>query len=252
MFGSRRLFSALVLLSCSSDVLAPAGATEPMTEVGALVVLGDAISSRNDPRHYHRILHGLLEERLGEPVVYVNRAFGSSRASDLPLQIEHLPASLPGPVVVVVTSGGNDMQAALPAIAGGDDADERARLRSDLDVALGQLLAPDRFGADVEVRVYGANIFDPSDGAGDYAEFGCPDAGGMPALPTDGAFAAWNGEIAAALGGRGQVLLDAHGLFRGHGYGSDDSWYDRGCAEPNEAGHAALAELFAAAIVGPG
>lgn len=252
MFGSRRLFLALVLLSCSSDVLAPAGAPEPMAEVGALVVLGDAISSRNDPEHYHRLLHGLLEERLEAPVVYVNRAFGSSRAADLALQIEHLPARLPGPVAVVITSGCNDMKAALPAIADGEDADERARLRHDLDGALGRLLAPGRFGEGAEVHVYGANIFDPSDGAGDYAEFGCPYSGGMPTMPTDRAFAAWNEQIAAAVGGREQALIDAHALFHGHGYRSDDSWYDPGCAEPNEAGHAALAELFAAAIVGGG
>ena len=245
----RGLLLAALALACSADPLPPPPA-QPLAAVGALVVLGDAISSRDDPAHYHRLLHARLEERLGAPVYYLNSAFSSARASDLLLQIDALPADLPGPVAVVITAGCNDMKAAFPAIADGEDAGPRARLAHDIGAAHDALLAPGRFGEGVAVHVFEANLFDPSDGAGDYADRGCPFGAGLPALPTDPAFAAWNAALAEPVRARDQALLDLHALFRGHGLAAAEPWYDDRCLAPNEPGHLALAAALEDLILG--
>ncbi len=251
MCSARRSALALALtLACDADPSLPPPTGEPPAAIGSLVVLGDVISSRDDAGQYHRILQARLEARFGAPIVHVSRAYSSARASDIAAQVDLLPDTLPAPVVVVLTGGCNDMKLALPAIADGEDREERARLAHDIDAALDALLAPGRFGEGAEVHVYEANLFDPSDGAGDYSDHGCPYGVGLPALPTDGAFTAWNATLEGAIRDHGQALVDAHSVFRGHGYASDVNWYNASCNAPNELGHVALADAFEAAIVG--
>jgi hypothetical protein len=228
------------------------GPTEPadLPALATLVVLGDSIGDGGGVApYYHDLLYADLQARYGD-VVYDNRAEAGSETDALLGQVEALPAALPGPVAVVVTSGGADMRAAISAILGGSDGPARMQTQANIEAALEALLAPDRFGAGVEVYVFEANLYDASDGVGDYAEHGCAFGQGLPAIPTDAYFANWNGTIANAVGAAGQRTIDVHADFDGHGYAARETWYDTDCILPNATGHDALRRLFYEWITG--
>ncbi len=72
---------------------------------------------------------------------------GGAKTPDLVGQVQGLPASLPGPVLVVGTIGGNDVQSALPAVLLGQDVSgQLAAFSKDLDDTFAELTKPDRFG----------------------------------------------------------------------------------------------------------
>src|SRR6185436_6857438 len=105
-----------------------------------------------------------LKSRYGEALQVVHNAKGGAVSGDLPAQVAKLPASLPGPVVVTITIGGNDMQVNIVNILQGKDQPQRDKFRANLGKALTELTMPDRFGPGVEVHVFEADIYDPSDG----------------------------------------------------------------------------------------
>ena len=181
---------------------------------------------------------------------YKNNAQSGSKTSALKGQVNGLPASLPGPVVVAITSGGNDMKAQLPAILTGTDGPARAAMGANVSEALGLLLAPGRFGAGVEVHVYEANIYDSSDGQGNFGQNNCAFGNGLPAIATDAFFASWNGEIASQVGAKGQVLMDIHAQFWMHGFNHPPNWYASDCTHPNSTGHDRLRRYFYQQITG--
>ncbi|MBI4702610.1 MAG: SGNH/GDSL hydrolase family protein, partial [Deltaproteobacteria bacterium] len=232
---------------------AGAGGSPPsgLPDVGALVVLGDSIGDGGGQGpFYYELLKADLSAKYGN-VKYVNNANGGSKTDDLAGQIKGLPGSLPGPVAVTVTSGGNDMKEALPLILAGADAMLRAKMGQNIDQALGLLLQPGRFGPGVAVYVFEANIYDASDGQGNFKSGGCAIKQNAPdPSKVDGYFAAWNGEIATRVSGRGQTLSDIHGLFYGHGFNGNDKWYASDCTHPNAKGHDQLRRLFYEQITG--
>jgi lysophospholipase L1-like esterase len=210
--------------------------------------LGDSISDGGGvgPFYYDR-LRQMLGAKFGA-VTYANEAQSGSKTDALAGQINALPRSLPGPVAVCITSGGNDMKAQVQAIMLGADGPARAAMAGNIRQALSALLAPGRFGAGVTVRVFEANIYDASDGKGDYGQHSCAFGKGLPAIPSDGFFASWNGAIAQEIGATGQEAMDIHARFRGHGYAGTPNWYATDCTHPNAAGHGELAQYFFDAI----
>ncbi len=221
-----------------------------LASLGTLVVLGDSIGDGGGVSpFYYDLLRTQLTSHYGA-IDYRRNAESGSKTGALVGQIDDLPGSLAGPVAVVVTSGGNDMKAALPQIVLGADAGARQTMRQNIDAALDDLLAPGRFGAGVEVFVFQATIYDASDGQGDFGQNGCAFGQGLPAIPTDGFFANWNAVISEEVSAHGQILMDVHGHFDGHGYHGSPNWYASDCTHPNALGHQELADLFYGAITG--
>lgn len=119
----------------------------PMTRLGTLVILGDSISDRGGQSpFYYDLLRADLTTKFGA-ITYRSAAQSGSKTSALAGQVDSLPRALPGPVAVCVTSGGNDMKAALPQIVLGADGAVRAQVATNIGAALDKLLAPGRFGA---------------------------------------------------------------------------------------------------------
>lgn len=221
-----------------------------LQSVGSLVVLGDSMSDGGgQPPFYYNLLRADLDKLYGT-VQYANNAQSGSQTGALSGQIDALPKSLKAPVAVCITSGGNDMKAALPLILLGTDGAVRAQMGANIQAALSKLLAPNRFGANVDVHVFEANIYDASDGKGDFGSHGCAFGKGMPATPTDGFFKSWNGEIATQVSAKGQTVNDIHAHFYGHGYSGNPSWYWSDCTHPNALGHDQLRRRFYTLITG--
>ncbi len=228
---------------------AGAQAPEGLAEVGSLVVLGDSIGDGGGQGPYY---YNLLRDALGAhygPIEYRNRAQSGSKTGALLGQIQGLPAALPGPVVVAITSGGNDMKDNLLPILAGLDGPLRTQMGANIDAALDALEAPGRFGAGVEVFVFYATIYDASDGQGNFGSSGCNVELDSPSS-TDPFFESWNGEIGARVVDHGAALVDMHGHFYGHGFNHPPSWYAGDCTHPNTAGHAELSSLFFGLITG--
>src|SRR6185436_16040141 len=116
---------------------------------------------------YAQTLRDDLRKKFGATVTYTNVALATTKVVSLAAQVDALPKTLAGPVVVTITDGENDMRAAWDAVVKGTDAAARSAMTTDLTSALDKLLAPGRFGTGVEVHVYTANLLDPSDGMGD-------------------------------------------------------------------------------------
>ncbi|MBX3128692.1 MAG: SGNH/GDSL hydrolase family protein [Polyangiaceae bacterium] len=220
------------------------GPSKALPALGALVVLGDSISDGGGQGpYYYNLLRADLEAKYGA-LAYQRKAQGGSKTGALSGQIDSLPSTLPGPVAVCITSGGNDMKDVLVQVATGTDGPARTQMGNNITSALNKLLAPGRFGAGVAVHVFEADIYDASDGQGNYAAHGCNFAGNFPALPTDGYFASWNGEIKARVEQAGQTYASIHALFRLHGFNHPPSWYASDCTHPTSTGHDQLRRFF--------
>lgn len=221
-----------------------------LAELGALVVLGDSISDGGgQPPFYYDLLRVDLEAKYG-PIMYKNNAQSGSETKALLGQAKALPGQLEGPVAVVITSGGNDMKAALPQVVLGLDGPIKAQVAANVDAALGELLAPGRFGPGVEVHVYEGNIYDASDGQGNFAAGNCAFGKGLPPIQTDPFFDAWNGTIRDAVLARAQAPVDMHEHFYGHGFNNPPNWYASDCTHPSKLGHDQLRRLFYREITG--
>ncbi|MBK7830650.1 SGNH/GDSL hydrolase family protein [Nannocystis sp.] len=217
----------------------------------SLVVLGDSISDGGgQPPFYYNLLRDDLAAKYGPGFKYVNNAQSGSETGALLGQAKGLPKQLPGPVAVVITSGGNDMKAALPQVLGGLDGPIKQKVAANVDAALAELLAPDRFGAGVLVRVFEGNIYDASDGQGNFSQGKCAFGKGLPAIPTDMYFDAWNLNIRDVVLARDQTAVDMHAHFYDHGYNNPPNWYASDCTHPSTLGHDQLRHLFYFEITG--
>src|SRR5438552_1099667 len=84
-----------------------AGGSPGLATLGTLVVLGDSISDGGgQPPFYYELLKTDLITKYGQ-IAYHNNAQSGSKTDALVGQIKGLPGTLPGPVAVVITSGGN-------------------------------------------------------------------------------------------------------------------------------------------------
>ncbi len=239
--------------SASSTTSGAGGGAEGgpgLPDVGTLVVLGDSISDGGGqgPFYYDLLLDD-LEAHYQRSITFERKAQAGTTTLFLAGQIAALPAELEGPVAVVITSGGNNMQYNVAQILTGLDQNARDRMGEHIDAALTELTSPDRFGAGVQVAVYEANVYDASDGEGNFGDSGCA----MPLNAPDGSagfFADWNAVIAEQVLAHQQRLIDIHAHFAGHGFNMPPSWYAADCVHPNAVGHAAIRDLLFTAITG--
>lgn len=231
------------------------------------VILGDSISDRGGEAPY---FYDLLDKNddarwpgdAGKdfatryPGIQVQKkSRGGSTAANLGGQIDALPTRLDGPVLVTITIGGNDVQAALAKIlTSGDDSKNRADFGEFLEESLGKLFTKDRFGPGVEVAVLMTNIYDPSDGTGNFTFASGSKCGGALGIwpaskPTAPLLEPWQKVMTdVAAKHPGTVVLDLHGKFAGHGVPGAETWFVKDCIHPNAVGHDAIRDLFWEAV----
>ena len=233
-------------------------------KVGTYIALGDSISDRGGTGPY---FYDLLNADLAAKfpgLVYVHGAqqgaitdvFSDNLPANAPLlktQIDALGSSYAGDVVVTVTIGGNDLNAHAIAAISNTDADFRAQLDAHLAAELGELTTPGRLGSG-KVYVVLANIYDFTDGQGDFATVGCGPGVNISADAVKTGFGNWNTVLATNIGKAGGALYDMHADFTGHGYNNTDTtqlWYDpASCIHPNAKGHDAIRRGFYKALTG--
>ncbi len=163
-----------------------------------------------------------------------------SGAPTLKSQIDGLGSSYPGNVLVTITIGGNDLNGHAFAAVNGTDATARMEFQQHLADELAALTAPGRLGAG-KVTVVLANIYDFTDGMGDFATVACGPPVNVMASRDQTVFSSWNGVMSDELAKVNGTLFDMHAAFMGHGYNATDVWYDRAsCIHPNAEGHAAI------------
>jgi lysophospholipase L1-like esterase len=183
-------------------------------------------------------------------ITVVKNSKAGATTNGLITQVDGLPATLEGPVLVTITIGGNDVQSALGSIlTSGSDAKQRATFQTNLDNALGKLTAADR----VQVTVLLANVYDPSDGSGNFTYQGtkCPGALGYwpSGNATDPLLGPWEQIMIDTSAKYPQVkLLDLHTRFHGHGVAASPTWFVNDCIHPNAPGHDQVRGLFWDAI----
>ena len=238
-------------------------ASPPVTAAKTYVVLGDSISAgggigpfyydlltTNDDTKYPEWKGKDFKTRFGSSLKVVSTAKAGAVSSDLAGQVTALPSSLDGPVVVTITMGGNDMQGNIASILQGTDQNVRTQFGTNLATALSQLTMPGRFGAGVEVRVFEADIYDPTDGTGNFSS--CPFPLDLVNQPTDTFFGNWNAVAQAEIPKHGEsVVAHLHATFRGHGVTSGSlNWFNTDCVHPNAEGHDAIRGMFWTAVTG--
>jgi hypothetical protein len=244
-----------------------AGGSAPVVPAyKSYVILGDSISDHggmgpffydilatNDDATYPKWQGHDLKSKFGQDLMVVSTAKAGAVSADLPGQVTKLPPSLPGPVAVTITIGGNDMQAHILNILNGKDQADRDAMRANLKAALTELTMPGRFGAGVEVHVFQADIYDPTGGKGDFSKEGCPaPLSFLPVTPTDPFFMNWNGVVKDEVPMHGVSLVEPlHDDFYTHSLSNKtDGWFYKDCIHPNTAGHNQLRALFWTAITG--
>ena len=119
----------------------------------------------------------------------------------------------------------------------------RGEFGTHLDAELGELMTAGRLGTG-KVYVVLANIYDFTDGMGDFATVKCGPGANVSAATDQMAFSAWNGVGQTSATTAGVTIYDMHANFMGHGYNNTDPaqvWYDAAsCIHPNAAGHDAI------------
>ncbi|MEO7095377.1 MAG: SGNH/GDSL hydrolase family protein [Polyangiales bacterium] len=242
----------------------PAGALAFKT----YVVLGDSISAnggegpyfdsllmKNDDTKWPDYKGQDLTTKYGA-IKLEKHSKGGSTAVNLDSQVAALPKTLEGPVLVTITIGGNDVQAALPTVLGGgsDDA-KRTQFQGYIQTALDELTAPGRFGEGVQVRVILANIYDPSDGTGNFTfATGTKCGGALGFWPagkeTKSILDKWEDAMAVEAVKHPEVVYaDLRARFDGHGVPSTtETWFVKDCIHPNSAGHTQVRGLMWEAV----
>jgi lysophospholipase L1-like esterase len=223
-------------------------------KIGTYIALGDSISDRGGtgPFFYDQLDTDLAAKYPGLTFVHgaqqgaITDVFSDNMPSGAPLlkaQIDALGTSYPGDVVVTITIGGNDLNAHSFQAISNTDASLRTEFDTHLATELGELATAGRLGAG-KVYIVVANIYDFTDGQGDFATVMCGPGVNISAAAVATGFGNWNGVLATNVGKVGGALYDMHADFTGHGYNNKDAtqlWYDAAsCVHPNAKGHDAI------------
>jgi lysophospholipase L1-like esterase len=167
-------------------------------------------------------------------------------------EINGLGMTYSGDVLITITIGGNDLNFHAPDAVNGLDAPDRMKFAANLKADLDALTASGRLGSG-KVAILEANVYDPSDGMGDFMSGG----GGCPKFNVSGSqdtmvFGAWNDLISAAVSDHSMnaTMLDLHALFQGHGFNGMDNWFYSDCIHPNTKGYEQLRRAFWHMITG--
>jgi hypothetical protein len=176
-------------------------------------------------------------------------------------QVVGLPAALPGPVLVVGTIGGNDVQAGLVTVLTGTPAQLQAKIDgfvAGFGQAMAELTKVDRFGAGVKTTVLMTNVYDPSGGTGHFyyepKKATCPGALGLwpDGKMTGPLLAQWNTAMATeAAKYQGLHLVELRAPFESHSVSTpqDSNWFYQDCIHPSSLGHNAIRGVFYAGMV---
>jgi lysophospholipase L1-like esterase len=232
--------------------------------VGTYIALGDSISDGGGTGPYfYDLLDADLEAKF-PGVTFVHAAqqdaitdvYSDNMPAGAPLlksQIAGLGSSYTGDVVVTITIGGNDLNAHAIKAIGGMDATVRAEFGTHLDAELAELATPGRLGSG-KVYIVVANIYDFTDGQGDFATVKCALGANVSAASDQSVFSGWNAVAATSIANAGGTLYDMHASFDGHGYNNPDTtqvWYDRNsCIHPNALGHDAIRRSIYTIVTG--
>ncbi|MCU1280246.1 MAG: hypothetical protein JWM53_3792 [bacterium] len=223
-------------------------------QLGTYIALGDSISDRGGtgPYFYDLLSADLTAKFPGLTYVHgaqqgaITDVFSDNQPSGAPLlksQIAALGSSYTGDVLVTITIGGNDLNSHALAAISNTDAPLRGELDAHLADELGELATPGRLGSG-KVYIVIANIYDFTDGQGDFATVMCGPGVNVSPMAVATSFGAWNGVIATNIGKVSGALYDMHAAFTGHGYNNKDAsqvWYDASsCVHPNALGHDAI------------
>ena len=242
----------------------PANPVATNASFGTYIVLGDSISDRggqspffydllhqNDDTTYPTWKgHDLATKFPGIQYVHaavagsITGSYNDALTKGAPLmsdQIAKLGNSYPGDILVTITIGGNDSNDHAGDAVLGLDTPQKQQLTANLKADLDALTAPGRLGSG-KLYILEANIYDASDGQGDWKNGGgsCPGYQVSSSQDTT-VFSAWNQIITDAITAHpGDYAFDIHNLFSGHGFNSKDNWYFTDCIHPNQKGHQQL------------
>ena len=177
-------------------------------------------------------------------------------------QVTGLPATLPGPVLVIGTIGGNDVQAGLVTVLAGTPAQVQTKIDAFIagfGQAMAEVTKPDRFGAGVKTTVLVTDVYDPSGGTGHFyyepSKATCPGALGFwpDKKETSTQLGQWNTAMAAeAAKYPGLHLLELRAPFAAHAVSTPaaTNWFYRDCIHPSSLGHDAIRGVMWAGMVG--
>ncbi len=204
---------------------------------------------------------GVVKNSKGGAVATVPQNNTPTDKSILLNQATSLPATLEGPVLVVGTIGGNDVQHGLVTVLTGTPAQVQTQIDgfvAGFGAAMTELTKTDRFGAGVKVDVLMTNIYDPSGGTGHFyyepKMMTCPGALGFwpDKKETKTALAPWNAAMAAeAAKHPGVKLVELAAPFVGHSVSTPNptNWFHEDCIHPSTPGHNAIRGVFWAGMV---
>ncbi len=258
---------ALVACACSSSTpsqpAAPASdagsaadseATETGSQVtlpttfGSYVVLGDSISDKgggaqtgpfyrdllyqNDDTRYPAWKGLTLKDKFGV-TQYVPKAAGGSVTKDLLQQLGTVPAQLPTPILVTVTSGGNDLSRGLYNVLFNPPAAEADAKNAANNVDAFLQSIEDKYPG--QVYVLQGDIYDPSGGTGNFD--GCQNIASVDKRLDQSTFGRWNELLHAAIAKHpSAVLAPLHDTFMGHELHASESWFYTDCIHPTTGG----------------
>jgi lysophospholipase L1-like esterase len=199
---------------------------------------------------------GVVKASKGGAVATVPQNNSPTDKSILLNQATGLPATLAGPVLVVGTIGGNDVQSGLITVLSGTPAQVQTKVdafAAGFGAAMTELTKPDRFGAGVQVTVLMTNIYDPSGGSGHFyyqpKMATCPGALGYwpDNKETKTALDPWNAAMAnEAAKHPGVKLVELAAPFVAHAVSTPDptNWFHLDCIHPNSLGQNAVRGVF--------
>ncbi len=206
-----------------------------------------------------------LQDLFGSDLEIQNyAAWGAITDDILSDQLPRIDTESTKRTLVMFTIGGND---ALQVI-GDDTTTALAHMEGKVDNLhdiLTWLYDPSNVPGGVYVIF--ANVYNPTDGEGDFTH--CGFGAGLEDWPnSDEVAETANGWYEDEANEHGSDLLNLHDLFAGHGFNNDDPtnpwycnecdpctdgcprWYDATCIHPNNLGHIALAGFFLCMIIG--
>lgn len=237
---------------------------QDITGVERVIFLGDSITATPYlTQPWSDRIRPSLRTQFGDTVEILNYAVGGARTEHVrDEQIPRIDTSSTKKTLVMFTIGGNDALQVIGEDVAASLAHMTAKIENLRDI-LEWLADPAHFPGGVYVVF--ANLYDPTDGEGDFTHCGIGAAySDWPAV--DELATTVNGWYRDLADEFGFDVLDAHELFLGHGWNSNDAaspyychacdpacpcarWLDFTCIHPNSDGHTALADFFFQIVV---
>jgi len=237
---------------------------QTIENVERVIFLGDSITATPYlVTPWSDLIRDSLKSLFGASLEFQNYAAWGARTEDVrDDQLPRIDTGSTKRTLVLMTVGGNDALQVL-----GESAETSLSHMQNkvgiLEEIIQWIMDPSHFPGGVYL-VFG-NIYDPTDGVGDFTHCGIGTSyQDWPELSeVEPVVNGWYMELANRYG---VDMLDMHGLFLGHGYHNNDTsnpwychdcspdcpcprWFDFTCIHPNADGHEALAGFFYQMVV---